>query len=87
MAMSYQDIYRREKHIMLGKVTSVTPLPPAVLDKLKQLIDQHYNAELQMSTATDPKLIGGFVLEVGNSRFDASVRTELKQIRETLMVG
>ncbi len=87
MAMSFQDIYRREKRIMLGKITSVTPLPPAVLNKLRQLIDRHYGSELQMSTATDPELIGGFVLEVGNSRFDASVRSGLRRIEEELTAG
>ena len=37
------------------------------------------------SSAVDPQLIGGFVVNVDNERLDASVRQQLQQMRQHLI--
>lgn len=86
MAMSYMDIYRKEKHIVLGKIISVHEIKEdsEAIRRVKLYIARKYQAEIQMSMETDSSIIGGFIMEVNNYRFDASVKAELKQIREKL---
>ena len=36
---------------------------------------------MEYSSAVDPQLIGGFVVNVDNERLDASVRQQLQQMR------
>jgi F-type H+-transporting ATPase subunit delta len=40
-----------------------------------------------LSVSTDPGLIGGLVVQVGDHRYDASVKSRLEQLRQRLIEG
>ncbi|MBP5307152.1 MAG: F0F1 ATP synthase subunit delta [Paludibacteraceae bacterium] len=84
MVMSFLDIYRKEKDIVLGKIISAIELDDKVFERLKSFIRKKSGVEAVLSRQTDDKLIGGFVLEINNSRLDASVRTRLREIENHL---
>ena len=67
-------------------VTSATPLTGEQLDKIRTIIDNAYKGwTVELSTAVDPALIGGFVIDAGNNRLDASLSNELDQLRLNLL--
>ncbi|MBR1446518.1 MAG: F0F1 ATP synthase subunit delta, partial [Alloprevotella sp.] len=41
-------------------------------------------SKVEFSTVVDPELGGGFVLEYDTSRLDASLRTQIQELRRTL---
>lgn len=84
MVMSFLDIYRKEKHIVLGKIVSARPLDQSVFERLREFIRKTSGVEALLTRETDSSLIGGFVLEINNSRLDASVRTQLREIENHL---
>lgn len=86
IALAYIDLYRRANDIYAVKVTGASPLAPAELDRIKALIQRHLGpgAKLELTSVTDPSLIGGFAISVGNERLDASVANEFKQLRQRL---
>jgi F-type H+-transporting ATPase subunit delta len=72
----------------LKKVTDVTvvtaePLSDAVMaDLRKQILASGVTHEhLDIHTKVDPELIGGFVLEFDNKRYDASVANKLAELK------
>ena len=75
--------YKVMKHITTVKVTSAAPLSPEVLStleaKLKESSATFNNIEIE--TSIDPKLIGGFVVQFDDKRFDASVSNKLKELK------
>ena len=78
--------YNEMKHIKVVKLTTAH----AVNDKVKEAILSKVAAALQgntidLKTEVKPELIGGFVLEVEDKLFDASVRRDLNDIRTTLL--
>lgn len=86
IALAYLDIYRQENNIHVVKVTSASPMSEADEQRLKSLIEKHLDgATMEYSSAVDPSLIGGFSVEVGNERIDASISNELKQLRLNLL--
>ncbi|MDR1678941.1 MAG: F0F1 ATP synthase subunit delta [Prevotellaceae bacterium] len=85
MVSSYIDRYRKDKKIVLGKITSAVTLSDDALAKVKQLVSKLYNSDVNLTASTNSELIGGFVLELNNSRYDASVRTELNEIKQQLI--
>jgi F-type H+-transporting ATPase subunit delta len=85
IAMSYQDIYRKEQKIVLGKITSARQMNEESLARIKKYIAEHYDSNLLLTTHVDPAIIGGFVMEVNNFRFDVSVRTELQNIQKQMV--
>jgi F-type H+-transporting ATPase subunit delta len=85
ISMSYQKIYREKERVVIGKITSALPLKEASIDKIRQLVDKQFSASIELSTAVEPDILGGFILEVDNYRLDSSIRTELEQIRTELL--
>lgn len=84
IAMSFQDIYHKKERIILGKISSTVPLPEETITRIKRFITVKYRHHLELQTEIDKDLLGGFVMEVSNYRFDASVKNELKRIQKQL---
>jgi F-type H+-transporting ATPase subunit delta len=84
MSMSFQDIYRKNERIVEGKISSTVHLPEETLNRIVRFIKIKYRQKLELTTHIDHDLIGGFVMEVNNFRFDASLKTELANIQKNL---
>ena len=83
IALSYQKIYKKAKGIITGKLTTVNPAEEKVMQKLKTLIaGEKY--KLDFITLNDPKIIGGFILDVDFNQLDASVKNQLNKIKLNL---
>ena len=77
--------YREIKNITSAKVISATELQDDTLDKIKSKIRTEMtegNGEVEISTQVDPSLLGGFVIEIGDKLYDASVATRLKNLKK-----
>ena len=75
--------YKRFKKITTVTVTTAAPMSDAVLSELKkQLLASGITFEnLDIVTKINPELIGGFVLEFDNKRYDASVAHKLDELK------
>lgn len=82
MADAFVTQYKEFKNIKTVQLTTAV----AIDENLKKSIGDKVAAslkdgELELNTAVDESLIGGFTLEVGDKLFDASVRRDLVDIR------
>lgn len=75
--------YKVRQHITSVTVTSAAPLSEAVMaDLRKKLLSSGVTSEnLDITTKVDPALIGGFILEFDNKRYDASVAHKLEVLK------
>ena len=73
--------YKKYKNIYTVKLTTAAPvndnLKNAIIDRIRKTSDMQ-NIELESAVNSD--LIGGFVLEAGDKLIDASVAYDLRQI-------
>jgi F-type H+-transporting ATPase subunit delta len=70
-----------------AQVISARDLDSATVARLKQALSQRVNAEVTLSLAVNPDLIGGVVVRVGDLLLDGSVRTQLASLGENLRQG
>ena len=84
IAVKYMEMYRAKHNIMSTHVTTATELPEATYDHIKAFIKQTFGAETEMEVKIDPSLIGGFVLDIENTRMDASVAGQLNALKNKL---
>ena len=84
IAMKYMEMYRRKHNILNTQLTTATELPETTLDKIKAYVEQTFNVEAEMEVKIDPSLIGGFILDIENSRMDASVAGQLNALKNKL---
>ncbi len=84
IANSYITLYRQQKNITRGKLTTAVPVTPAVEQKMRQMVESRTNGTVEFTTAVDPDIIGGFVLEYDTYRMDTSVKSQFNNILKQL---
>jgi F-type H+-transporting ATPase subunit delta len=68
-----------------AQVTSAVALDDAAKARLQQSLGQLLGKQVQLTAAVDPQLIGGLVVRVGNTVYDASVANHLARLRQQLV--
>lgn len=84
IAMKYMEMYREKHGILSTQVTTATELTEESYEKIKAFIKQTFDADAEMEVHIDPSLIGGFILDIENSRMDASVVGQLNALKNRL---
>lgn len=82
MLFAYLQEYDVIKKINKVKITSAVPLDDATLAQIKKQVEAGSDASIELETAVNEALIGGFVLETGDKLVDASVLRDLKDIKK-----
>jgi len=87
MALSYLKQYRLENQIYLVNITSAATIERQELDRLVSLVQKQLptDATIQLTESVDPSLIGGFSISIDNTKLDASIKNQLKQLRSNLI--
>jgi F-type H+-transporting ATPase subunit delta len=80
----YLSSVNERKGIVSARVTTAAPLSPRELknlgDRLADFTGKHVTIQSQM----DASLLGGVVVQLGDTIFDGSLRTQLSEIRKRL---
>ena len=80
MANSYVTLYRQQKNIIRGKLTTAVAVSPAMEQKMRQMVESKTQGTVEFETEVDPEIIGGFILEYDTYRLDSSVKSKLQTI-------
>jgi F-type H+-transporting ATPase subunit delta len=77
--------YKKINHISTVKVITAKPLTAAGLNELRKKLEASDVTEktVEIETAVDENLIGGFVLEIGDKIYDASVLQKLEELKRS----
>ena len=81
MTWSYIDLYREEKHILIGKLTTAVP-SERLVQHLVELIGARTHENVELDARIDPNIIGGYIIELSGFRLDASVANQLKRVKQ-----
>ena len=87
-----RDIYRqsvilsrkRHGHVAV-QITTAVPLDDATREKLVAELRELVHGEPDIQTSVDPETIGGIIVRVGDTLFDASIATQLKNVRQQMI--
>ena len=84
MANSYVTLYRKQKNVIRGKLTTAARVSAETEQKMRQMVESKTNGTVEFETEVNPDIIGGFILEYDTFRMDASVKSKLNSILNTL---
>jgi len=85
ISKNFLSKYRQMKGIETGTFTTAVSIKPETLEMIKVLIKKSMNIEVELSNTVDSKIMGGFVLRVGDTQYDASVQSNLNKIKRKLL--
>ena len=84
IANSYVTLYRQQKNDIRGRLITAAAVSPATEQKMRQMVESKTNGTVEFETEVNPDIIGGFILEYDTYRMDASVKSKLNSILQTL---
>jgi F-type H+-transporting ATPase subunit delta len=80
----FEALVAREEGILDVELTTAVELQDDEAKRLLERIESTSDRKLRATRKVDPALIGGFVLQAGSHRVDASVRSRLERLRREL---
>ena len=84
MANSYITLYRKQKNVIRGKLTTAARVSADTEQKMRQMVESKTHGTVEFETEVNPDIIGGFILEYDTYRMDASVKSKLNTILSQL---
>jgi len=85
MCVAFEESYRADKKIVPARIVTAVEMDAQTREKLQQALKGLFSeGELEMNAVVDPAIIGGFVLQVSDKLFDASVSGTLERMRQKL---
>jgi len=79
---AYLDIYRESKGIVLGELVTHQETDDSAKDYVRRLIEEYTGKQVELHTAIDPKMLGGFKMEFDHNMYDARLRTKILKLRK-----
>ena len=84
IANSYVTLYRQQKNIIRGRLITAARVSAQTEQKMRQMVESKTQGTVEFETDVNPDIIGGFILEYDTYRMDASVKSKLNNILNTL---
>jgi F-type H+-transporting ATPase subunit delta len=86
IAIEYIRLYDEQKGIERATVTTTMPLTDELRTKFKAMVTQKTGSQLvDLTEKVNPKIIGGYILQLGDQQMDASVRSQLNELKLTFL--
>lgn len=83
IAEAFLTQYNKYKHITRVKLTTAIASDDKMVDAIMAEVKKAVNLEkVELETAVDPELIGGFVLEFDNQLYDTSIARQLELLEK-----
>lgn len=82
MALMYLDLYRKLKHIGVGKLITAVPVNKETEERIRKSAGVILHAKMELETVVDPGIEGGFIFDINDYRLDASIATQLKRVKQ-----
>ncbi len=82
-AKEFLNQYNEKKGFIKAKVTSATALTDAAEKEIISIVEKATSKKVILEKVVDSKLIGGFVLTVGDKQFDSSIAKSLNNLKKS----
>lgn len=83
-ANSFISLYRKQKNLIRAKLLTAATLSSDTENALRELVESKTNGSVEFETEIDENIIGGFILEYDTYKMDASIKSKLNTIRQSL---
>ena len=79
---SFESLWEDANRLLPVEVTSAVELDKDTVKQIGDRISEQTDRKVDLTTRVEPEILGGIVLQVGNSILDASIRNRLEQLRK-----
>jgi F-type H+-transporting ATPase subunit delta len=80
----FEELKAQDEGLMTAEITSASKLDGAQIKNLVARLEAKFKSKIEVHVTTDPTIIGGIKVVVGDTVIDASVRGQLQEMAYTL---
>lgn len=84
IALQYIEMYRKKYKIQNAKLITAYAMGQQEIAKFLMRIEKIVDETIELDTEINPEIIGGFILQLGDYRWDASLSGKLAHIKNTI---
>jgi len=80
------DIIRQKEGISSANLSTAFELNSELIRQIRTTFEQKTNRTIELTTNTDPTLIGGFIFTIDGEQYDASIASRLLLVKKQLQL-
>lgn len=82
---AYRGLFRESQGILGVEVATAAELEDRERDQIRQAIAEGTGKKIILEESVDPEIIGGLRYRIGSTLYDGSVKSQLSQLKRSLM--
>jgi F-type H+-transporting ATPase subunit delta len=82
IAKSFINLYKTQNNIETAIITTAVPISKDLKESVITYIKAQTNSKVELTEVVDEKIIGGAIIRMGDKQLDASISTEISELRQ-----
>lgn len=83
--LNVAEMYKKYAGITSIKVSVASAMSEAQKQEITTIVEKQYNKKAFVTETIDSSLLGGFMLQIDDKLFDASIKTKLSNVKKELL--
>jgi len=84
IAALFEQMKRDAEHVLRVRVRSAVPLDDAEAAGLVEALKRRFNSDIELERSVDPAILGGAVIDAGETVIDGSLKSRLAKLGTAL---
>ncbi|HEX7324809.1 MAG TPA: F0F1 ATP synthase subunit delta [Rhodanobacteraceae bacterium] len=84
IAALFERLKRDAEHVLKVRVRSAVPLDDSEAARLTEALKRRFGSDIEMERTVDPSVLGGAVIDAGETVIDGSLRSRLEKLATAL---
>ena len=87
VACSYVTLFEQQKGNQIAEVTTAVPLTKELEEKVLAKVKELTGKEAAITNIVDESILGGFILRVGDTQYNASIANQLNKLKREFTIN
>jgi F-type H+-transporting ATPase subunit delta len=79
---AFDQMWADANRLLEASVTSAVELDEKIVEQIGEQIEKQTGRRVELTSNVDPDVLGGLVIQVGNTIMDATIRSRLERLRK-----
>ena len=84
IAALFEQMKRAAQHVLKVHVRSAVPLDDGEAARMVEALKRRFNSDIQLERSIDPSVLGGAVIDAGETVIDGSLKSRLAKLETAL---
>jgi F-type H+-transporting ATPase subunit delta len=84
IAALFEQMKRDAEHVLRVRVRSAVPMDDADAARLVDALKRRFNSDIELERSVDPSVMGGAVIDAGETVIDGSLKSRLAKLETAL---